>query len=172
MFKRSISLFDALFDRIFAVIGALVFSQAPLFFQHYMQRLSGHVDELTFQMNAIQQIAERGGKSLSEYIHKFVAHADSDIAAQGQLLQQMIKRHSELNYALVTMQEASLLSRPFYFIKQMDVEIVQATFKDFSFGLTWSLEGLAYACLGILFGIGVYHIFRSCIRLPKKLFIR
>lgn len=169
MIRKIVSLFDAFFDRVFAVIGALILSQAPLFFQNYIQRLSGHVDELSFQIQAMQQIAEKNGKSLVEYIQKFVGHIDPDFAAQGELLQEMLKRHGELKQTLIGMQEASLFARPFYFAQHMQKEIVQATFKDFSFGLSWSLEGLVYALVGIFLGLFVYHLCRTVLLLPRRL---
>ncbi len=49
----------SLIDRIFVVVGAFIFSQAPQFFSLYSQRLGGHVAELTLQIRAMEKVAEK-----------------------------------------------------------------------------------------------------------------
>jgi hypothetical protein len=143
-------------DRIFAVIGALVFSQAPMFMQQYKQQLAGHVAELHIQIDAINKAALESGKTLDAFIQKFTTNADLDFMRQGEVMQNMTERYRTLleNYAALT--EASAFTKPFVFISNLHNDIVQSTFKTFNFGLEFSLEGLIYALVGIFLGYSLF----------------
>lgn len=62
---------SSLIDRIFAAVGGVLFSQAPLFMKQYAQQLSGHAAELRFQVDAMKQAASNSGKTLEQFIQKF-----------------------------------------------------------------------------------------------------
>ena len=149
--------FNVLFDRVFAIVGAVVFLQAPQFFQQYAHRLAGHIDELKLHIAAFQQAAARNGKDLVEYIQKFLNQNDPDFAAQGNMMQMMLERHTALTDTLNALRDATPFSRPYYFLKNLNMDIFQATLKDFQPGLMITSEGLVYAFLGIGIGIFVYH---------------
>ncbi len=150
----------SLLDRLFAVAGALLFSQAPQFFQQYSHRLAGHVSELQVLISNIQTAAARTGKGLSEYVYKFTQHADVDFSSQGEMMNGIISRHIDLKKALISMQDATALSRPFHFLQSFNLEIAQSTLRDFQPGLLITAEGLAYALVGMGVGIAVYQTLR------------
>jgi hypothetical protein len=150
--------FYGLFDRVFAVIGAVVLLQAPQFFQQYSQRLSGHIDELKFHINAIQRIADKNGKGILEYIEKFLEQTDHDFISQGKMMQTMLDRHAELTNALLALKSATPFTRPYYFAKNFHLNITQATFQDFQPGLMLTIEGIFYAIFGLVIGVCIYHI--------------
>lgn len=152
---------SSLIDRLCAVAGALLLSQTPQFFQQYTHRLSGHVDELKTLIAGIQQAAVRSGKGLTEYVDKFVKHTDADIYSQGEMMQGILQRHADLKHALLSMQEATPLTRPFHFIHSFNIEIAKSTVLDFQPGLLITTEGLLYAFLGLCLGIAVYHAILS-----------
>lgn len=156
--------FSGLIDRAFAVLGALAFLQAPQFFQQYSQRLAGHIDELQFHINAIQQAAGKNGKVLLEYIEKFLQQTDQDFIAQGVMMQTMVERHRDLMNALLALKNATPLSRPYYFAKHFHLNVVEATLKDFQPGLILTLEGMIYAIVGVAIGIFIYHSLLFCLR--------
>lgn len=157
-------------DRISAVVGAFIFSQVPLFFQQYIQLLAGHLAEAEYQMTKVSFAAHQSGKTLSEYIGKFLSQSDPDFVAQGHIMQEMLTRVSTLQEAHQVLASASCWWRPYYFCKYATYDIIQATCKSFTPGLTVTFETGIYALSGVLFG---YLAFRSvstvAYRLPKKI---
>src|SRR5690349_4193861 len=99
-----------LIDRIFAIIGALLFAQLPMFMLQYSQQVAGRAAELGLQINSLQRIAGLNDKTLPEYIQKFLGNSDPDFSHQGQLLQQMLDRFQYLSQSEASLTEASALS--------------------------------------------------------------
>jgi hypothetical protein len=74
------------------------------------------------------------------------------------MMQAMIQRHEELSSSLVSLQEASVFTRFFFFIKNLNIEIFQAALHDFQPGLVLTVEGGVYALAGIAIGVGLYRL--------------
>lgn len=151
-------------DRIFAVAGAFVFLQIPHFFQYYTQRLGGHLAELHLQITALQKVAEKSGKSLQEYMQKFLNQSDKDFMSQGEIIQGILTRHLDLSEAYRVLVNATPFTRPFAFLKHAQFDIAMMTLKDFTVGLTLSMEGMIYALVGIVFGCCFYWFLNLIIR--------
>jgi hypothetical protein len=150
-----------LIDRIFAVAGALAFSQIPLFMQQYQLHLSGHVAELQMQVQAMRNSAALTGKSLEQYIMKFLNSSDLDFKNQGDLMRAMIQRYENLAEGYNALQNATAYAKPFLFIQYFDRDIAQATWPAFQMGFSFNLEGAAYVLMGIVFGLITYWILRK-----------
>lgn len=153
-----------LIDRLFAVTGALIFSQFPLFIQQYQQHLSGHVAELQAQVQAMKNAASMTGKSLQQYVIKFLNSGDVDFQHQGELMDSMIQRYHNLTEGYNALHEASLYSKPFIFIRYLDWDIAQSTWNSFVIGFSFNLEGIAYAIIGITLGLLVYWLLRKILK--------
>lgn len=153
-----IKFLQAIFDRIFAVAGALLFSQLPHFFQAYTQRLGGHLGELGMQIRTLQEAAAKGGKTLDLYIEKFVKNPDSDIALQGEFMQSLVTRFSEIGRAYQGMADSSPLNRPFHFIQTFQPDVAKLTFNDFSFGLEFTPETGIYVLIGMGMGMLLFAL--------------
>ncbi len=143
-------------DRIFVVMGALIFLQLPLFMQQYHLSLQGHVKELEYQIEKINLAAQSSGKSLNEWVQKFVKSTDPDFAKQGYLMQEMLTRRVELTDAMSAWKKSSVYQRPFVFVRYYKTDIVKETWQMFQFGIPFNLEGLAYGCIGVLAGYMTY----------------
>lgn len=141
-----------LLDRIFAAISALLFAQLPLFMQQYQQQLLGHVAELNIQVNAVSEVAAASGKTLPQYIHRFLVSGDSDFMQQGQLLHNMVERSLSLAQASQSLLHASAFEKPLLFVKYLNWDIASSTVRYFQPGLPFSTEGFLYGFVGILFG--------------------
>src|ERR1700675_1311335 len=102
-----------IFDKLLALIGALVLSQAPVFMQAYIHQLSGHVAELQWQMDSMQRVAAQSGKTLDQFVQKFLASTDLDFALQGQVMQGIIERWHNYSDGLLALQHATVWTRPF-----------------------------------------------------------
>ena len=105
-----------LFDRICAVIGAVLCGQAPLFMQQYAQQLVGREAELHAQVDAMRKAASLSGKTLQQFIAKFITNSDSDIVHQGQLMQKLVDRWQSFTDALSALQNSTVFERPFVFL--------------------------------------------------------
>jgi hypothetical protein len=151
-------------DRLLVVAGAVVFSQAPQFFSQYLHRLSGHAEEIKIHTQAIRQAARASGRELSEYMLKFSQHPDPDVSKHGEIMQGMLNRYAELTQAAGAMQESTLLSRPFVFMKTFQPEIVKSTLASFQPGIVLTWEGIAYALIGMLVGYSAFLIIQGVFR--------
>ncbi len=156
---------DKFCDRAFAVVGALALTQTPAFFQQYIQQLSGRSLELKHQVEVLKGIAALSKKTLPQYISKFIESGDSDFASQGQLIQYIVNRYDTLQTSWEAMQQASVWTRPYVFVKNMQWDIVQATLADFHPAFTLTTEGLCYAFVGLLLGYSFYAILKRFVRL-------
>ncbi|MGA8164347.1 MAG: DUF2937 family protein [Waddliaceae bacterium] len=149
---------NGLLDRVFAVAGAFLFSQIPHFFQHYTHRLGGHLAELQLQVNTLQRAAGKSGKTLHEYGQKFLVHSDEDFVSQGEMIQGIITRHADLSEAYSSLLNSGSFTRLFSFFEHFHSDIVLMTLKNYTVGLTFSLEGAIYTLLGIGFGYLFYWV--------------
>lgn len=143
-------------DRICAVIGAIICAQAPLFMQQYSQQLVGREAELHHQVEAMRQAASISGKTLEQFISKFLASGDIDIARQGELMQNLVDRWQALTKALSALQHSSVFERPFIFLGHLNVDTFKSTFYNYSIGLPLTLEGAVYAIIGIAIGYCIF----------------
>lgn len=156
------------FDRAFAVVGALACAQAPMFIQQYGHQLSGRVAELKLQVQSIEYSASLGQKSLEQYVQRFLESGDLDFARQGELMQRMTERYNVLSIAINELNSATVISKPFIFIKEFNWDIASSTFSQFQPGIPFTFEGLIYAIAGIALGYGLFALFMTIVRLCYK----
>lgn len=165
-------IFGQILDRCFAVVGAFLFCQFPLFMQQYQLLLQGHLAESLLQLKGLEQSAAMGNKTVAEYIQKFAAFPDPDFVHQAEWMQALQARTEALDEAYFTLQDAGLWTKPFEFLFHFDKILFTETFHSFSPGLPMSIEGLVYALCGIGIGILCYRLLRygflSVIGLFKK----
>lgn len=153
-----------LIDRCFSVAGAVIFAQAPQFYEQYQQRLEGHLSELKLQMNFMNEAAEQSGKSLQEYIDKFLSSTDVDFSRQGILLQKMSDRYQEMNQSLDSLHDTTPWTRPFVFLSNLEGSVAEGVVENFKIGIPLSLEGLVYALVGVIFGFSIFYLIAGIFR--------
>lgn len=171
--KKLFAPVDGLADRICAVIGALVFIQVPVFITHYVQRLGGHVDELSRVVNQYRASADAGGKSLEEYVARFLASSEADFVSAGRNMRFNIDRLVDIKEALAHLTTSGPAAKFFYFIKDIDIDIARATMRNYTPGLNISMEGAVYALCGLLFGTLAYYGVKKLVALlGRKIFRR
>jgi hypothetical protein len=161
-------LLSGLIDRIFVVLGVMTFSQAPHFFYAYTQRLGGHLAELRMQISTLRIAAEKSGKSFEQYIDKFVTHKDPDIALQGEFMQSLLARFSDISEAYYSMVQTSSLGRPFHFFQFIQWDVAKMTVEDYQFGLSFTTESAIYALLGMGLGYLLFSVVKFFLSLPFK----
>lgn len=148
---------EGFLDRVLCVVGAVVFSQAPEFFQQYLQRLGGHLDEARRQLAQFEATARQSGITLARLIERTDQNADAAVAKLGAVMTSSIARVHELQSAHDALLHASVWSRPVVFVRVVDPAIANATRAVFQPAVPTTTEGLVYAVCGMLVFIALYH---------------
>jgi len=159
-----------LFDRLFCVFSALLFTQVPRFIELYTTRLAGHVTEAERIVNRFVEVAKGFNLTLSSYIAKFLALSDPEIRSQGELMQESVDRLHALSTGYTHLIDASWYMKPMVFIRYGDWDIVRATMDNFSFGLSFTTQTLAWMVIGIAAAVAVMKIVSWLVRSLKSSF--
>jgi hypothetical protein len=146
-----------LIDRLVCVAGAVLFSQAPEFMQQYLQRLEGHLDEARRQIAALTRAADSSGLTLDQLVADATRNADPAIARLGGVAQGAVQRVAALQASDDVLRHASALTRPFVFLAHLDPGIVRGTASIFRPAVPTTLEGMAYAAVGVIAALALYH---------------
>lgn len=162
-----------LFDRLFIIMGVLIFSQFPLFMQQYEMRLSGHVAESARFIAELQVKASSAKKTLPEYIQKFLTQKDADFADHGRLLENTVDRHLVLAQAATSLEKASIMTKPFIFVSCLQLDVFQESLHGFAPGLSFTLETFIYAFMGLLLGTWCFRLLHRVLYLfPRRRFLQ
>lgn len=162
-------LFDGAIDRILCVIGAVLFSQGPEFMQQYLQRLGGHLDESRRQLAQFHGAAAHAGVPFETFVQQTSANSDAGLSRLGGIMHETMVRTDDLQAAHDALLQASLWSRPFVFLRHVDIEIARATAGIYRPAVPTTLEGLIYASVGMLFFLTLYHLgSRGTMRLLRR----
>lgn len=146
-----------LIDRLLAVAGAAVFAQGPEFFQQYLQRLGGHLDEARRQLATFERTATQAGVTLDQFIHQTAANHDPAVARLAGVMSESAARTEHLASAYQALQNAGAWTRPFVFLRDCDHAIVRATVHAFRPAMPVTLEGLCYALAGMAVALLLFH---------------
>jgi hypothetical protein len=152
-------------DRLSTIAGALILSQLPQYLQQYTQRLGGHADETRLQVEQLHALAAHSGKSLAQYIHKFMVNNDLDFARHGEWMQQLVDRHARLSMAWESMLNATPLTRLYAYLAHLQSDVAKATLAFFQPALPLTVEAGVYALIGAALG---FMTFRFLSRLMTK----
>jgi len=149
---------DGLLDRALCVAGTVLFSQIPEFMQQYLQRLGGHLDEARRHLEQFHQAAKQSGLTLDQLTAQTAANADAAVAKLSGVMTEAVTRVHALEAAQSALQEASLWSRPFVFLRNIDPSIARATWAIFKPAVPTTVEGLVYSLVGMLVLLATYHL--------------
>lgn len=149
---------SGLIDRALCVAGAVLFSQLPEFFQQYLQRLGGHLAEARRQLEQFQAAARQSGVNLEQLTANLTAQKDPAVARLGQVIGEAHARVDTLAAAEAALRDASGWSRPFVFLGHLDPGIARGTWQVFRPAVPTTAEGLAYAAVGMVAMLAVYHL--------------
>lgn len=148
---------ETLLDRVLCVAGAVSLSQAPEFFQQYLQRLGGHLDEARLQLARYEAVARESGLTLAQLIETTRAQAAAPVAKLGGLIAETQARAEDLAAAEQALREAAAWERPFVFLARVDADIAARTWEVFKPAVPVTAEGLVYAGAGMLLALALYQ---------------
>jgi len=150
--------FNSLIDRVLCVFGAVLFSQGPEFMQQYLQRLGGHLDEARRHLATFEHTAAQAGLTLDRFIVQTAANADPAVARLGGVMTDATSRVASLQSAHDALLQASLWTRPFVFVRHLDLGIGRAAAAAYQPAIPTTVEGLIYALIGLLAMLALYHL--------------
>jgi Protein of unknown function (DUF2937). len=149
---------ETLLDRVLCVVGAIACSQAPEFFQQYLQRLGGHLDEARRQLASFEVVAKQSGITLQQLIDTTKAQTVEPVAKLGGVIADTQARVESLAAAEAALREASLWERPFVFLRHVDGDIAARTWEIFKPAVPVTAEGFVYAGVGMLLALALYQL--------------
>lgn len=147
-----------LLDRALCVLGAVSLSQAPEFFQQYLQRLGGHLDEARTVLARYESVARESGITLAQLIEATRAQASAPVAKLGTLIVEAQARVEALATAEQALRAASLWTRPFVFLAHHDSGILHGTWAAFKPAMPVTLEGAVYAGVGMVLALLLFQL--------------
>ena len=148
---------DGLIDRLVCVVGAVLFSQLPEFIQQYLQRLGGHLDEARRQLEQFQAVAAKAGLTFRQLVANSLASTEPTVARFGGVMRDTADRVDALAAADGAIRHASMFTRPFVFLRHIDLSVAHATWTIFRPAVPTTVEGMVYAACGVLLGLAFYH---------------
>lgn len=141
---------DMLIGAGFAACSGMGASQVQSFIDQYVQRLGGHLDEATLNLERIQTGVRY--QTMSETV-------------RGELEVDATSRVNELQSAYDAITSAGLINKPFSFFRHADDAIMSGTWTDYIPAVPLDAESLIYVAVGIVLAIFVYEL----IKLPLVL---
>lgn len=138
----------SLADRILCVVAALVFLQAPMYLNQYQNVLAGAQKEASISYQRLVEIAAEFDQTIEDYLAELLANDNPKVVANAREDQEQVDRYHDYTKALAAFEAAGSLERPFVFLKWYNPTL--ATAVVFQPGLPLTMEGFAYALLGIV----------------------
>ncbi len=160
---------ERLLDRALCVLGAVGLSQAPEFFQQYLQRLGGHLDEARLALARYEAVARESGITLAQLIETTRAQAAAPVARLGDVMAEALARVQKLEAAEAALRGASLWERPFVFLRHVDTDIAARAWAVFKPAVPVTTEGLVYAVVGMALALALYQLL---VVLPGRALLR
>jgi hypothetical protein len=160
---------ERLLDRALCLLGAVGLSQAPEFFQQYLQRLGGHLDEARIALARYEAVARESGLTLTRLIETTRAQPAGPVARLADAIAEAQARVLDLESAEAALRAASLWERPFVFLRHVDAEIAARAWTVFKPAVPVTTEGLVYAGAGMVLALISYQLL---VVLPGRALLR
>jgi hypothetical protein len=158
-------------NALFGGAGAIGLGQAPAFYEQYLQRMAGRLDQARAGVDRVRQDAEARGESLDDYIGLSLTDTSERAREAGQRALEAVETRDRLEASYASLSEASVLERPIAFVETFEPDLAEATMRAFAPGLPLSAEALVYAGIGMLIGLallsGLEGSGRALVRSPS-----
>ena len=136
-----------------ALFGAALLSQFPAFYDQYLQRLGGRLDQARIETARLAEAARLENLSLGAYIEVFLRDEQSPVRRQGRIMQAQYAELVRLEADFAALREAPVLLRPLRFAGHATRDIAAKTYEDYRPAVPLGPEGLSYALAGLLAGL-------------------
>jgi hypothetical protein len=142
-----------------ALLGGILFSQAPEFAQQYRQRIGGALDELRAVITQFDTEANRNGLDRERALGVYSASPERFLHSQGDAMRHTFNRYENLEQQSRDLQEAQPLAKPFVILRNPDPDLIINAWHDFSPGVPITIAGIIWAVVGLIIGWLVAALF-------------
>ncbi len=136
-----------------ALAGAMLLSQFPAFYDQYLQRLGGRLDQARIEIARIEDAARQERLSVGAYIAVFLGDEKSPVRRQGHVMEARINELEDLEAAFAALRDAATAARPMRFAEHAENDTARAAWEDFQPALPLGTEGMTYGLIGMLGGL-------------------
>ncbi|MEM7222460.1 MAG: DUF2937 family protein [Pseudomonadota bacterium] len=141
-----------------AVVGALGAGQFPAFYQQYLQRLGGRLDQAESDVGRLIEDAQRLGRTLDAYISELM-ESGSEAARQAAIRElERVDNAGALANAYERLSSAQPWERPVVFADTFDPAVAKDTMAAFQPAFQLTTESLAHGAVGMLVALGLYTL--------------
>ena len=142
-----------LLNGLAAVLGAGVFAQFPEFYQQYLQRLGGRLDQALIDMERLLNDATILGRTLEAYLEELLQSGTLAARQAARRELERVENADQLRSAYEALSQAGTLERPLVFFRHLDPDLAGEVLDVFVPALPVSPEGLVYAGFGMVLGL-------------------
>lgn len=151
-----------------ALAGGLVCSQLSTFMHHYIQNLSGRLDEAQRDVQGIVARAFQADLPVYAYLREFRLASNPIFVREGEALQAKIDRAAELADAHHALLRAGPLEKPFVFLTHLDPAIAADTWRHFEPAVPLDTVSLTYAGMAMLLSLLGWELGARSLRLVRR----
>jgi hypothetical protein len=137
------------------LFGGIAASQGPEFAQQYRQRLGGAIDELRRVVQRFEADAGANGHSREAAIGRLQTNPDDLVSRQGTAMRGNVERLERLERHRQAFVDAGPFQRLWVTARDGDLDLMEATYRDFEAALPATQEGVVAAGAGFLGGWGI-----------------
>jgi len=157
-------------DGIAGTAGAASLAQFPAFYQQYLQRLGGRLDQAMLAVGRLEEAAGDQALTLAAYVDRFLTSSDPVFRREGQNLLATLEEARGLQEAHAALAGAGTLERPAALARHFDPDLALSTLESYVPALPIDAEGLIYAAVGMLAGLLLLAGCQQCGRLALRPF--
>ncbi len=136
-----------------AIVGAGGLAQFPAFFQQYLQRLGGMLDQARLDVARLLKDAQSQGQTLEAYLNELRATGSNAAAGTADRELARVDTVNDLESAYNALTLSGPLERPLAFVRNFDPMVAEETMKAFEPAVPATAEALIYAGFGMLIGL-------------------
>lgn len=143
-----IRLFGGFASRLLAVVLAVSAAQLPVYYEQYLQTLSGARLEASLRYQQLMQEAGALNLGAEDFIVRHEENSDPVFQSSGRIHRTTLQRYQKLDAAWQALSSARGFEKPLALPRHFDRQLAEAV--RFTPGLTLTLEAGAYALAGLL----------------------
>ena len=140
-------------NSLIALAGGAGLTQFPTYYQQYLQRLGGRLDQTRADVARMIADAESLGRSLEAYLGELMAYGTPEARQSAQRELERLDSVQHLEKAYEVLSKASPLERPVVFVEHFNPSVAQETLSIFTPAMQMNMEALAYGGAGMLLAL-------------------
>jgi|GEM_PF-3071364 len=133
--------------------------QGPELIAQYMDHLTGHVEELRYQVGKLKELTGKEDAELKPLLAHWVEKIEPKEPAL--FISALYQRFEKLTQDLLAFREAKFWSKPFVFMSHFDGDILKETLDNYRWGFSFTMAVIPFLLLGALLSTLILWPFRK-----------